>query len=228
MSTPRYETHKMPHPMLPFIYHRRFELVQRQITPNWHENIELLQCTEGEGYVLCGPERVPLTRENLVIVNADTLHCVGTDGRVVYRCLIIDLYRKIKLVLDLTNRKHKADRKDRSVLRNHPVIGDHNASLRDLYQRGLLFVRIYPKLPLFFGVTIVKVHSKEVTVRAKMRRKSFSSIGKKISVKTCVQCFHHNIRILSFLEFRAVGSPYIVALRSYPVNTYDAHIFILL
>jgi len=48
MSTPRYETHKMPHPMLPFIYHRRFELVQRQITPNWHENIELLQCTEGE------------------------------------------------------------------------------------------------------------------------------------------------------------------------------------
>jgi len=90
MSTPRYETHKMPHPMLPFIYHRRFELVQRQITPNWHENIELLQCTEGEGYVLCGPERVPLTRENLVIVNADTLHCVGTDGRVVYRCLIID------------------------------------------------------------------------------------------------------------------------------------------
>lgn len=90
MSTPRYETHKMPHPMLPFIYHRRFELTQRQITPNWHENIELLQCTEGEGYVLCGPERVPLTRENLVIVNADTLHSVGTDGWVVYRCLIID------------------------------------------------------------------------------------------------------------------------------------------
>lgn len=90
MSTPRYEAHKMPHPMLPFIYHRRFSLTQRQKTPNWHENIELLQCTEGEGYVLCGAEQVPLTRDGLVVVNADTLHSIGTEGQLVYRCLIID------------------------------------------------------------------------------------------------------------------------------------------
>lgn len=90
MDTPRYETHKMPHPALPFIYHRRFELKTREKVPNWHENIELLQATEGSGYVLCGAEKLPLTADTVVVVNADTLHCIGTDRHLVYRCLIID------------------------------------------------------------------------------------------------------------------------------------------
>ena len=90
MDTPRYETHKMPHPALPFIYHRRFELNAREKAPNWHENIELLQATEGSGYVLCGVEKLPLTADTVVVVNADTLHCIGTDSHLAYRCLIID------------------------------------------------------------------------------------------------------------------------------------------
>ena len=90
MATTRYETHNMPNPLLPFIYHRRFEVTQRNKHPNWHENIELLQCLEGDGYVLCGTERLPLTPETLVIINADTIHSINTDSRVVYRCLIID------------------------------------------------------------------------------------------------------------------------------------------
>lgn len=90
MAATRYETHSMPNPMLPFIYHSRFEVTHRNKYPNWHENIELLQCIEGRGYVLCGAERIPLTPDSLVIVNADTLHSIGTDSRVVYRCLIID------------------------------------------------------------------------------------------------------------------------------------------
>ena len=90
MNMPRYETHKMPHPLLPFIYHPRFNRVAREAAPNWHENIELLQATEGSGYVLCGAEKLPLTPHTAVVVNADTLHCIGTDTRVAYRCLIID------------------------------------------------------------------------------------------------------------------------------------------
>ena len=90
MDTPRYETHKMPHPALPFIYHPRFHLTTREKVPNWHENIELLQATEGSGYVLCGAERLPLTKDSVVVVNADTLHCIGTEDHLAYRCLIID------------------------------------------------------------------------------------------------------------------------------------------
>ena len=90
MATTRYETHSMPHPLLPFIYHPRFEITHCSKYPNWHENIELLQCLEGSGYVRCGAEQIPLTPENPVIINADTLHSIHTDSRVVYRCLIID------------------------------------------------------------------------------------------------------------------------------------------
>lgn len=90
MITPLYETHSMPHPALPFIFHRRFEVIQRNKHPNWHENIELLQCTEGSGFVLCGAERVPLIPGALVVINADTVHSIFSDSRVVYRCLIID------------------------------------------------------------------------------------------------------------------------------------------
>ena len=90
MDTPRYEIHKMPHSDLPFIFHQRFELNVQEKSPNWHENIELLQATEGEGYVLCGAEKLPLTSQTVVVVNADTLHYVGTDSHLVYRCLIID------------------------------------------------------------------------------------------------------------------------------------------
>ena len=90
MPTPRYETHQIPNPLLPFIYHRRFEVNRSNKHANWHENIELLQCLEGSGYVMCGTEQIPLTPEALVVVNADTIHSINTDSRVVYRCLIID------------------------------------------------------------------------------------------------------------------------------------------
>lgn len=90
MGTSKYETHNMPHPMLPFIYHPLFSLPKYKITPNWHENIEILQAISGSGYVLCGIEKIPLTPEGLVIINADVLHNIETDTNLQFRCLIID------------------------------------------------------------------------------------------------------------------------------------------
>lgn len=90
MIATRYETHNMPNPLLPFIYHPIFSLKQVQKSPNWHENIELLQCTSGSGYVLCGTERIPMEEGHLIIVNTDTLHAMGTEDQMTYRCLIID------------------------------------------------------------------------------------------------------------------------------------------
>ena len=86
----QYETHRMPDPLLPFIYHRRFALTGRHGLVNWHENVELLYCTEGRGEVRCGPEVQPFFPGDLFIVNADLPHCVGSDSTVTYRCLIVD------------------------------------------------------------------------------------------------------------------------------------------
>ena len=90
MANYRYETHNMPDPLLPFIYHRRFVVNSRDKFPNWHENIEILQAIEGSGYVRCGTECLPFSAGELFVVNADTIHSIGTDTRLVYRCLIVD------------------------------------------------------------------------------------------------------------------------------------------
>ena len=90
MYATRYETHNMPHPLLPFIFHRRFEVTSRNKHPNWHENIEILQAMDGDGYAICGARQLPLNPDTLVIVNADTLHNIVTNSRLVYRCFIID------------------------------------------------------------------------------------------------------------------------------------------
>lgn len=86
----QYETHRMPDPLLPFIFHRRFSFTGRHGLVNWHENVELLFCTEGRGEVRCGQEVQPFLPGDLFVVNADLPHCVGSNGTVAYRCLIVD------------------------------------------------------------------------------------------------------------------------------------------
>lgn len=85
-----YETHKIDNPLLPFIYHKSFVVTQRHSLPNWHENIEFLYCVTGKGSVQCGAESFEFLPGDLFLVNANTPHCVCSDGSVVYRCLIID------------------------------------------------------------------------------------------------------------------------------------------
>ncbi len=89
-STPSYETHRMPDPLLPFIYHRKFVFHRRHGLTNWHENVEFLYCVEGRGVVRCGQQVHPFLPGDLFVVNADMPHCVGCDDSVVYRCLIVD------------------------------------------------------------------------------------------------------------------------------------------
>lgn len=85
-----YETHSMDNPLLPFIFHRSFVVTQKHSLPNWHENIELLQCTGGKGYIQCGVEVYDFSQGDVFVVNANTPHCICSDGSVIYRCLIID------------------------------------------------------------------------------------------------------------------------------------------
>lgn len=85
-----YETHILPDPLLPFIYHKRFICSRQDALPNWHENIELLYCIGGSGYIKCGMTRHSFDPGDIFVVNADTPHAVCSDGSVVYRCLIVD------------------------------------------------------------------------------------------------------------------------------------------
>lgn len=90
MSDSLYEPHIMENPELPFILHRDSRLSTVSMTYNWHINIELLYCTDGEGYVTVDDKDIPFYRGGIVVVNSNRLHRVCSEGSVRYNVLIID------------------------------------------------------------------------------------------------------------------------------------------
>ena len=84
-----YETHEFPNPLLPFIYHPCYHLVGEEVETNWHKNIEILCCLQGSGYVRNGSSICDFTENDIVVVNSDTLHTIGSSKSLKYSCLII-------------------------------------------------------------------------------------------------------------------------------------------
>lgn len=93
MANSIYETHIMREELLPFIYHKH---TARNFNrngiglPNWHENIELLLCVDGEGKVKCDTKFYDFGIGDVVVVNSNTLHTIISETSVTYHCLIID------------------------------------------------------------------------------------------------------------------------------------------
>ncbi|MBQ9086029.1 MAG: helix-turn-helix transcriptional regulator [Clostridia bacterium] len=87
----QYEAHRMKDPTLPFIFHfghRRFDCPADP--GNWHENVELLYVTEGQGWVSCNEERLSVREGDVIVLNTNCLHTISTNGDIRYACLIID------------------------------------------------------------------------------------------------------------------------------------------
>ena len=89
VTSPRHEIHQLQ-TQLPFLYHPLNSVREREYTPNWHDQLEILQCCDGEGYVRCDGEYVPFTKGTVVVANPSVVHVVGSKSRALYRCLIID------------------------------------------------------------------------------------------------------------------------------------------
>lgn len=86
-----YETHRMSHPQLPFIYWPKRTLLGRHGLTNWHESVEILRCTAGRGGIVCGGQDYPLSEDDLFIINANTPHRLyGSREGMEYLCLIVD------------------------------------------------------------------------------------------------------------------------------------------
>lgn len=86
-----YETHVMSDPLLPFIFHRSTCLTPTGPTvfSNWHTNLELLNCVEGEGTVILDGKSVEFRAGDTVCVNTNVIHRIVTDSFVRYHCLIV-------------------------------------------------------------------------------------------------------------------------------------------
>ena len=53
MINAQYEIHRIANPLLPFIFHGLYDNTYAgRCPPNWHENIEILVCHHGRGYMV--------------------------------------------------------------------------------------------------------------------------------------------------------------------------------
>ena len=89
----RYESHNLENQAMPFIY-RSFSIQASDFmfgSSNWHENIEILYITDGEGAIANNGNIIRVSKGDAVIVNANHLHSMAAGKcDLHYRCLIID------------------------------------------------------------------------------------------------------------------------------------------
>jgi len=85
-----YEIREFSHNVLPFVFHKYQRCYKGEFRSNWHEDLELLQCTKGSGFIRYDSEQLPFTPDRVIVVNSNVLHNVGSTGNVECRCLIID------------------------------------------------------------------------------------------------------------------------------------------
>lgn len=89
----RYESHNLENQAAPFIY-RSFSIPASDYmfgSSNWHENIEILYITDGEGAIANNGNIIRVSKGDAVIVNANHLHAMAAGkSNLNYKCLIID------------------------------------------------------------------------------------------------------------------------------------------
>ena len=85
-----YEAHIINNKLMPFLYHIDRVTNVTEGIPNYHTNIELLFCIEGQGEAICGAQRYAFKPGDIVVINSNVLHSVKSDTYVRYYCLIVD------------------------------------------------------------------------------------------------------------------------------------------
>lgn len=86
-----FEDHSKQMRKLPIIFHRNMQCSSKKIhSINWHENIEILRITTGEGAVICGDTRLDAKKDDLFVINANMAHAIISGSFLQYDCMIVD------------------------------------------------------------------------------------------------------------------------------------------
>lgn len=96
MNIFRYEAHAHSDPDFPIIFHpfltaeTGFMDSNPQVVPHWHEGVEVLYCLSGSMEVTCNQNKWVMRQDDMIVINSNTLHVVGSAGSARYHCLIAD------------------------------------------------------------------------------------------------------------------------------------------
>lgn len=90
MAVRFYETHQITDAHIPFLFHLDHVINHEIYYMHWHENLELLYCISGSGFVYSEKEKISVRAGDLYIVNSNELHSSSSDDNLTYYCLIVD------------------------------------------------------------------------------------------------------------------------------------------
>lgn len=87
----RHEEYQYSNNTLPFVFNTDLERTyyNRSAESNWHEDLEIQLCTDGNGTVLLDGQMYDFQKNDIVVVNSNVIHYTGTDTALTYSCLII-------------------------------------------------------------------------------------------------------------------------------------------
>ena len=57
---------------------------------NWHDNLELQLCIDGQGSVMLDEKIIPFSKNDIILINSNVIHHTRTTGNIIYSCLIVD------------------------------------------------------------------------------------------------------------------------------------------
>ena len=101
INSARHEEYPSSNGEAPFVLKTDIERTPHKVSAeqNWHDELEIELCTEGEGEVLLDGKSYPFCKGDVIIVNSGVLHHTGSEARIVYTCLIprLDLCRTVGL-----------------------------------------------------------------------------------------------------------------------------------
>ncbi len=92
MDNRKFELHNLESKDLPFIFH--YDVLSKRacsgIFFHWHNNVELLWFTRGNGTVVCDCREHEVDENDIFVINSNMLHSIKTESNLEYYCLIVD------------------------------------------------------------------------------------------------------------------------------------------
>ena len=88
-----YENHDLKNSEMPFIYKSNYVSSDNNVFwgSNWHENIEIIYITEGQGVVADNAHCFKVKQGDALIINSNHVHALASDfGNMFFKYLIID------------------------------------------------------------------------------------------------------------------------------------------
>lgn len=131
METLAYETDHKYNMLegLPLVFHT--DPVKRNVYANWHENIEILACIEGEGTLFCDSESHDFTVGDILVINSNQVHRVGSENGVTYHCFIIDNDFCNKYGIDMTKLRFRTRITDKELYKTFIHIAELICGIND-------------------------------------------------------------------------------------------------